>query len=689
MSLANKYRPTRFSEVLGQPHAVTFLSTVILRKAKPRNLLLFGSHASGKTTLARLYAKALNCSDVVPDGSPCNRCTFCTDVDYEDWEYDVPGTGGEDADIEAWLDGRYRKPTDWKTTVLFFDEAHEIKPKAADSLLKRVEEPLNGVAFVFATTEPKALKNTLRSRLMPLEVRRLGATEAVKLLRHVAEREGIAYDIDGLALLASIKRGYPRDLLIGLDQLGGMGPITLQSVKSMFGLDQTERLVELFLALADGDEARQITILADWPEDVGIMVKWIQSFLTSLFYRDILGVDFIGDPITQSITLGRSEILGRFCRRLDVPSQRDLRPFWEPMLSFWDRPSSDHETELQLRLALFQDLVNRRLGEARSVLGMGSHHAKVESVGTAVPAPAIHPQTSSQGFVEANEQIGQPSNERHSLDIEGIRAIINRASALTQATGYVINAAFEISSYPGIEAPITVASVQRFVRELEEQAAGRPPSLATITLLEAGQFGPVTARICAHLAQLDTPGAQSRVQEWFDSFWQADAGTHHVEMRPSDGKGGMKFHWAEVLGLCAGLGGDSFYPDVGARTLMQNLRVQKARWRRPVAIPYRVLSFNGLVGQDAIEKAASEGMGFLSAYDDRAWRHIKSEWEPKEFLDRNKEFALRRRQIEDLDIFGGDPVQLEEKRIQIRASWSQVKSRPRRWIPWWDHEADA
>ncbi|TIU34835.1 MAG: AAA family ATPase, partial [Mesorhizobium sp.] len=154
---ANKYRPTRFSEVLGQPHAVTFLSTVILRKAKPRNLLLFGSHASGKTTLARLYAKALNCSDVAPDGSPCNRCTFCTDVDYEDWEYDVPGTGGEDADIEAWLDGRYRKPTDWKTTVLFFDEAHEIKPKAADSLLKRVEEPLPGVAFVFATTEPRAL----------------------------------------------------------------------------------------------------------------------------------------------------------------------------------------------------------------------------------------------------------------------------------------------------------------------------------------------------------------------------------------------------------------------------------------------------------------------------------------------------------------------------------------------------
>lgn len=689
MSLATTYRPKRFSEVLGQPHAVALLSTVILRKAKPRNLLLFGSHASGKTTLARLYAMALNCSNVGVDGSPCNQCKFCKDLPYEDWEYDVPGKGGEDADILAWLDSRYQPPTDWKTTVLFFDEAHEIKPKAAAALLKRVEEPLNGVAFAFATTEPRALIAPLRSRLTHLEVRRLGATEAVNLLRHVSEREGIAYDIEGLALLASIKRGYPRDLLIGLDQLGGMGAITVEAVKNMFGLDQTERLVELFLALADGDEAGQVATLADWPEEVGTIIKWIQSFLTSLFYRDILGADFVGDPITQSITAGRSEILERFCRRLDVRSHRDLCPYWEPLLSFWDRPLSGQETELKLRLALFQDLVNRRLDESRSVLQIPSPGTNLKSAAVLVHGPATDPRSTSEGFVDGIEGIGQPSDERYSLNIEDVRAIVNRASALTQATGYTINAAFEIFSYSGIKGPATVASVQRFVRELEEQAPGRPKSVATITVLEAGKFGPLAARICAHLAEFEIPGARSRLQDWVDSFRQAEASTHMVDMRLSDVKRGMKFHWNEVMALCAGLGGDAFLPDSSASDLLKNLRVQKARWRQPGVIPYRVLSFDGLVGQDAMEKSTAEGMGLLSAFDDFAWPYVRSGWELDEFLDRKKEFALRRERIEDLDIFGGDPVQLEEKRRQVRSIWSGLKSRPRRWTPWWDHEPDA
>jgi DNA polymerase-3 subunit gamma/tau len=123
--------------------------------------------------------------------------------------------------------------------------------------LKDVEEAKPGVIFCFATTEFNRIRRALQSRLAHLEVRPLSASDAISFLKIAADKEGIEYEPSALALLAGLKQGYPRDLLIGLEQVyePGSGPLTTKQVREVFDVDHTQVLVEYFLALADGDFA--------------------------------------------------------------------------------------------------------------------------------------------------------------------------------------------------------------------------------------------------------------------------------------------------------------------------------------------------------------------------------------------------------------------------------------------------
>ncbi|WP_369528411.1 AAA family ATPase [Bradyrhizobium diazoefficiens] len=173
-------------------------------------MLLTGAYGSGKTTLVRIFARALNCEQLTEDGSPCDECPSCSSASDDCLvEYDVPGRGGDKDAIRAWVDVHNRESITTKWKILFLDEAHALKPTAADSLLKDVEEPRAGVLFALATTEPWELKPTLKSRTLPLEVRPLSAPDAVDFLETIARREGIFYDRDALLLLACVKQGHP------------------------------------------------------------------------------------------------------------------------------------------------------------------------------------------------------------------------------------------------------------------------------------------------------------------------------------------------------------------------------------------------------------------------------------------------------------------------------------------------
>ena len=178
-------------------------------RAALRNILLYGSVGSGKTTLARIYAMALNCDSPDKDGSPCLRCSSCKKIGEEGdplrfTELDAPTFEMFD-EFKETLNSFVRPPTLGRPRMIFFDEAHSIRRlrNGYDFLLKLVEEPPPGIVFCFATTEFDQISKALRSRLLQMEIRPLGLELGTKFLRNIANTEGIHYEDEALALLVN------------------------------------------------------------------------------------------------------------------------------------------------------------------------------------------------------------------------------------------------------------------------------------------------------------------------------------------------------------------------------------------------------------------------------------------------------------------------------------------------------
>ena len=319
-NIASHYRPSRFEEVLGQEHAVAFLSRVVIEGKDLVNdtlgvsVLLHGDFGSGKTTLAKIYCKALNCLSPMDDGSPCDVCRGCNPENIRDQHHELEWLSKPN--VAAWLHTHNTAAaTNVKCRTLFIDEAHLLSPDEMARMLQAVETPQERVVFCFATTDPERLSAPLRSRLVDLAIKPLPTRASVALLKRVAKDEKISYEVDALELLASLKAGHPRDLIHGLEQLAKGGHrVTVERVRFVFDVDHADILTRYFGALADGDLAQQTEIIFGWRERPADKARWIVAFLTSLYYNDILRRELILDGVVAFIKDGRSATIERFCR---------------------------------------------------------------------------------------------------------------------------------------------------------------------------------------------------------------------------------------------------------------------------------------------------------------------------------------------------------------------------------------
>jgi DNA polymerase III subunit gamma/tau len=676
VTLADKYRPQRFEDVWCQETAVTLLSR-LAQARRGTNLLLTGAYGAGKTSLVRLFARALNCEHVTDQGSPCNQCHSCQHP-QQDYllEYDVPGRGGDKERVRAWVDAHHRSSAKWR--VLFLDEAHALTPAAIDSLLKDVEDPDPGVVFAFATTEPWALKPTLKSRLMPLEVRPLGVPDAVEFMESIAQREGILYDREGLILLASVKQGHPRDLLNGLGQVVGLGErVTVESVKSLFAIHDAESLIEYFLALAAGDAEREILAMGRWREPLASKAKGVQTLLTSIFYNDILGQRIVIDALLDTLTSERAEIVSGFCSRLGV-DRPSLVHHWEKMLAFWARSQAADEEGLRLRLCLFEDLVNRRLTQ-ETVLSAVSVPAAPRNLEPAEPWPnAILKSTCEGGGV--CDQYLRP---------EHVREIVNRASFLIQHHGRPMNAAFTI--YPSWQARSSegkaIDIVEQFRDRLDglSKQAGEP--YASIMVLERDENG-VVGRMVAHIPQMaETPSYRTMLAQWCESVDTDDGNGVLVQLDACAQKSNaraLKFHWDRVLELCAALG-DQDEVFASACQLLDDLQISKVTRRHPGPIHHSVLEFSGFLTTTAIERCCANHMMPLSAFDARAWPWIRKGWERAEHTDRQDEIRDREQQLAEVErLWATNKDRRQAKIDSLMNEWAHgPEGRARSWRGWW------
>ena len=270
IALARKYRPQKFEDLLGQDALVQTLTNAIKNNRLHHAYILTGIRGVGKTTTARLIARAINC--IGPDGNggptihPCGECENCkaiaADRHIDVIEFDAASKTGID-DMREVLDGIRYKPVSARYKVYIIDEVHMLSKSAFNALLKTLEEPPAHVKFIFATTEIRKVPVTILSRCQRFDLQRLSVETLLSLFEKVLNAEAVTYEEEALHAVARAADGSARDGLSMLDQaiVLGDGKVTVATVKNMLGLADRQQSGELYEKLLSGDIEGVLQIL--------------------------------------------------------------------------------------------------------------------------------------------------------------------------------------------------------------------------------------------------------------------------------------------------------------------------------------------------------------------------------------------------------------------------------------------
>lgn len=263
-ALYRKYRPMTFDDVVSQPHITTTLRNQLINNKTAHAYLFTGSRGTGKTTCARILAKALNCQHPV-DGNPCLECEICRDADANALadiiEIDAASNNGVD-NIRDLRDGAVYTAERGKYRVYIIDEVHMLSIGAFNALLKIMEEPPPHVKFILATTEVHKVMPTILSRCQRYDFRRILSADITERLLYVAEKEQINLDREAAELIAKTADGGMRDALSLLDQcVAFSNDVTLDIVSNAAGIAGREPVFDIIEAISDNNAAKAIEII--------------------------------------------------------------------------------------------------------------------------------------------------------------------------------------------------------------------------------------------------------------------------------------------------------------------------------------------------------------------------------------------------------------------------------------------
>ena len=373
--LARKYRPQKFSEVIGQEHVTRTLQNAIEQGRAAHGYIFSGHRGIGKTTVARILAMALNCrSKDHPVPEPCGVCESCTEIragnSVDVIEIDAATNRGIDEIRELREAARYRPARD-RFKIYILDEAHQITDAAFNALLKTLEEPPDHIVFMLATTQPEDIPQTIRSRCQHFSFRAVKFDDIVSQLRDLLSREKIEADDDALALLAEAGDGSMRDALSILDQAiaSSSGRLTAESVRNLVGAAPAHILEEVMRAVAESKSNEilaQVDHLISEGHSPTHFARQMVRFLRNATVAKVAGAD---SPLLQI----SSEERARVARVAELFGEEDLTRHLQIMLRTHSELGYKQEQRFHLELGLL------KMAHAQKLLPMEQLLSEVSS----------------------------------------------------------------------------------------------------------------------------------------------------------------------------------------------------------------------------------------------------------------------------------------------------------------------
>ena len=361
--LARKWRPRRFAEMVGQQHVVKALVNSLAAERLHHAYLFAGTRGVGKTTLARILAKALNCAEGIV-AEPCGTCDACTAIDdgrFVDLiEVDAASRTRVD-DTRELMENTQYTPAQGRFKVYLIDEVHMLSNHSFNALLKTLEEPPPHIKFLLATTDPQKLPVTVLSRCLQFNLKRLTVAEIYQQLEKIHENEEFEAEADGLKSLARAADGSMRDGLSLLDQAIAFsaGDVTAEAVSAMLGSIDRQHVIRIVQALADLDGSALMNEVADLDEqapDYGAVLDELMGVLQRIAVLQLVGTE--SDEEAQELPELASKLTAEDVQlyyqialqgRRDLGVARDYRSAFEMtllrMLAF--RPSTEQESQTE------------------------------------------------------------------------------------------------------------------------------------------------------------------------------------------------------------------------------------------------------------------------------------------------------------------------------------------------------